>query len=240
MTQSSMTRNLFVVTIIAWLGVAGTTEASPANILTAEETNDGFHLLFDGNTLMGWHGYGDGDMVDRWIARNGVLAINPASDKHSDLITDDEYENFELRIDWSISAGGNSGIMFNVVETPELNKPWHTGPEIQILDDENHKDSSDGHRTGDLYDLVPRKEDMGNPAGEWNETRLLVEDGLVRHWLNGSVTFEVQLGSPEWDKLVAKSKFKSKPGFGTYRRGHIVLQDHGDVVRFRNIRIREF
>ena len=81
---------------------------------------------------------------------------------------------------------------------------------------------------------------MGNPAGEWNETRLLVEDGLVRHWLNGSVTFEVQMGSPEWDKLVAKSKFKSKPGFGTYRRGHIVLQDHGDVVRFRNIRIREF
>ena len=240
MQHHPMTHRPFIVAIIVLLGIWGAADALPATTMTVDEINGGFRLLFDGETFQGWHGYAGSDMTNRWLISDGALAINPHSDKHSDLVTDEKYQNFELRLDWNISAGGNSGIMFNVAETPEFNNPWKTGPEIQILDDENHKDSSDGHRTGDLYDLVPRKEAMGNPAGEWNETRLLVEDGLVRHWLNGSVTFEVQMGSPEWDKLVAKSKFKSKPGFGTYRRGHIVLQDHGDVVRFRNIRIREF
>ncbi len=251
MAQNPMTRRLFVVALTACSGVAGiilsaspfsssrawaeSPDVAPVNVLTADEIKDSFQLLFDGSTFQGWHGYGGNDITSKWVIRDGVLAINPVSDKRSDLVTDGEYENFELRIDWSISVGGNSGVMFNVAETPEFGKPWRTGPEVQILD----KDSSEGHRTGDLYDLVPGEVAKSNPAGEWNESRLLVEDGLVRHWLNGSVTFEVQMWSPEWDELVAKSKFKSMPSFGTYRRGHIVLQDHGDFVRFRTIRIRE-
>lgn len=240
MNHNPIICRLFIVAVIALSGVGGTTQALPANTLTPEEINDGFRLLFDGSTFLGWHGYGGSEITDRWLVRDRALAINPAGDKRSDLVTDGVFENFELRIGWSISTGGNSGIMFNVAETPQFKKPWHTGPEVQILDDENHKDSNDGHRTGDLYDLLVRKVAMSNPAGEWNESRLLVDDGLVRHWLNGSVTFAVQMWSPEWDKLVAQSKYKSMPGFGTYRQGHIVLQDHGDVVRFRNIRIREF
>ena len=240
MDHRPIIRCLFAVALSALSGVTWTTRASATNLMTPQEIDENFHLLFDCHSLMGWHGFGGNDMADRWLFRDGVLVINPASDKRSDLATDGEYENFELRVDWSISVGGNSGIMFNVAEAPEFNKPWKTGPEVQILDDQNHKDSSDRHRTGDLYDLVVSKAAMGNPAGEWNESRLLVEDGLVRHWLNGSITFEVQMWSPEWDKLVSKSKFKSMPGFGTYHRGHIVLQDHGDIVRFRSIRIREF
>ena len=240
MEHHPMTRRLFAVVLIALSGVWRTTDALPATTMTADEIKGGFHLLFDGNTFQGWHGYAGSDMTNRWLIRDGVLAINLASDKRADLVTDRKYQNFELRLDWNISTGGNSGIMFNVAEKPEFNRPWETGPEVQILDDQNHKDAGDRRRAGDLYDLVASKTAMGNPAGEWNKSRLLVKDGLVRHWLNGVLTFEVQMWSPQWDALVAQSKFKVMPGFGTYRHGHIVLQDHGDLVRFRNIRIREF
>jgi len=240
MEHRHIIRRLFAIALATLSGVAWTTQVSATNLMTPQEINEDFHLLFDGDSLKGWHGYGGSDMTDRWLIKGGVLAINPASSERSDLVTDEKYQNFELRLDWNISVGGNSGIMFNVAEKPEFGKPWRTGPEVQILDNQKHKDSREGYRTGDLYDLVASEAAKGNPAGEWNESRLLIEDGLARHWLNGALTFEVQMWSPEWDELVAKSKFNSMPGFGSYRRGHIVLQDHGDVVRFRNIRIREF
>jgi hypothetical protein len=240
MSRYPITCRLSTVSVFFLLAVMWTTQALPAHSLTAEEVNQGFHPLFDGNTLQGWHGYGGSNMTDRWHIKDGVLEINPASEKRSDLVTDGTYQDFELRLDWNISVGGNSGIMFNVAEAPEYSKPWKTGPEVQIQDDENRRDSRDGHRVGALYDLVARYAAVHAPAGEWNTSHLQVKDGLVRHWLNGVLTFEVQMWSPQWDQMVAQSKFKTMPGFGSYRHGHIVLQDHDDVVRFRNIRIREF
>ena len=209
------------------------------NRISPEEDSAGFRLLFDGKSFSGWHGYGGSEPTGRWHVNDGAIAIRSPGDEQSDLVTDEEFENFELRLEWNISEAGNSGIMFNVAETPEYNKPWRTGPEVQILDNDGHADSSPTHRAGDLYDLISSNAEMSRPVGDWNESRLLIENGKVRHWLNGVLVFEVQMWDEAWDELVAGSKFGSMPGFGRYRSGRIALQDHGDVVAFRSIRIRE-
>lgn len=203
------------------------------------ESTDSFHSLFDGQNLAGWHGYAGRDASRRWQAEDGVLSMQKFRFGQVDLVSDGVFENFELILEWKISPAGNSGIMFNVHESPEYDTPWKTGPELQILDNDGHSDSSAKHRAGDLYDLVESRQEMARPVGEWNQSRLLVEDGLLRHWLNGTLIIEVQMWDESWDELVAGSKFGSMPGFGKYHSGHIVLQDHGDVVAFRNIRIRE-
>ena len=200
---------------------------------------DSFRPLFDGESFDGWHGYGGADATNRWWVNDGALVVKGLGDDQVDLVTDAEFGNFELQLEWKISAGGNSGIMFNVAETPEYSRTWKTGPEIQILDNDGHADSSLKHRAGDLYDLIESHVEMSRPVGEWNESRLLVENGLVKHWLNGTLVFEVQMWNEAWNELVAGSKFGSMPGFGKYYSGRIALQDHGDVVAFRNIRIRE-
>jgi hypothetical protein len=210
------------------------------NELTPEEEAAGFRLLFDGESFAGWHGYGGSDVTQRWRIAEGVVEIQGTSASQSDLVTDEEFKNFELRLEWTISEAGNSGVMFNVAETPEYERPWHTGPEVQILDNDGHPDSSATHRAGDLYDLIGSKEEASRPVGEWNESRLVIDSGMVRHWLNGVLTFEVQMWTEAWDELVAGSKFGPMTGFGKHRSGRIVLQDHGDVVAFRNMRIREF
>lgn len=198
-----------------------------------------FEVLFDGNSLDGWHGYNGSDAGQRWQAEHGFLSIRDDGPGQVDLVSDGEFENFELILEWKISPAGNSGIMFNVNESPEYDTPWKTGPELQILDNDGHADSTLRHRAGDLYDLMESRREMAKPAGEWNEARLLVEDGMLRHWLNDVLVIEIQMWDTAWDDLVAGSKFGSMPGFGKYHSGHIALQDHGDVVAFRNIRIRE-
>lgn len=216
------------------------TACKAQNAQSPEEDAAGFRLLFDGNSLAGWHGYGGSDVTRRWRIQDGVVEIREPGAGEADLVTDEEFENFELRLEWKISAGGNSGVMFNVAETPDYSKPYHTGPEVQILDNDGHGDGEHlARRAGDLYDLVGSSDETSRPVGEWNESRLLIDNGMVRHWLNGVLTFEVQLWTGDWDDMVAISKFSSWAGFGTYHSGHIVLQDHGEVVAFRNIRIRE-
>jgi len=203
------------------------------------QSTDGFRPLFDGEGFDGWHGYGGADATSRWWINDGTLAVSGLGDGQVDLVSDEEFGNFELLLEWKISQGGNSGIMFNVQETPEYNRTWKTGPELQILDDTGHADSSPKHRAGDLYDLAESQEVMSRPVGEWNESRLVVENGLVRHWLNGTLVIEVQMWNEAWNELVAGSKFGAMPGFGKYYSGRIALQDHGDVVAFRNIRLRD-
>ena len=209
------------------------------NTLTPEEKAADFRSLFDGESFAGWHAYGGSDVTDRWQVKDGALAIRGPGAEQLDLVTNEEFANFELRLEWNISAAGNSGFMFNVAETPEYSKPWRTGPEVQILDNDGHADSSPTHRAGDLYDLISSNAAVSRPVGEWNESRLLVDNGMLRHWLNGALVFEVQMWDEAWDELVAGSKFGAMAGFGKYRSGRIALQDHGDVVAFRNIRIRE-
>jgi arylsulfatase A-like enzyme len=212
---------------------------SDLNRLNADERAAGFRLLFDGQSFTGWHGFGGGDLSNRWWVKDGVLAVQGPGAEQIDIVTDDEFGNFELRLEWKISEGGNSGLMFNVAERPEYDASWHTGPEVQVLDNDGHPDSSAKHRAGDLYDLIGSKDEVSKPVGEWNESRLLVDNGMVRHWLNGVLTFEVQMWTEDWDEMVAGSKFGVMAGFGKHQSGRIALQDHGDVVAFRNIRIRE-
>ena len=158
-----------------------------------------------------------------------------------DIITDKAYENYDLRLEWRIAPGGNSGIIYNVVEDPKYEYVWETGPEMQVLDNDGHGDGAiTSHRAGELYDLIALPYEPTVPVGEWNSARIVQRDGLVEHWLNGHMLLRVQIGSPEWDAMVAASKFVEMPDFGKATSGHIALQDHGDRVWYRNIKIRSF
>jgi hypothetical protein len=218
-----------------------TTAMEQPNTLTDAEKAAGWTLLFDGNKpVEHWRGYQKDELPEAWQVEDGTLTL---SGKGGDIITKEEYEDFELMLDWKIAEGGNSGIFFHVAEDPKYNTVWQTGPEMQILDDERHPDAKqgkNGNRTaGSNYDLIPPSAKVVKPAGtDFNTVRLKVEDGNVEQWVNGTKVVEYKLGSPEWEAMVKNSKFASMPDYGRAGKGHIALQDHGDKVWFRNIKIR--
>jgi len=206
----------------------------------AEEWTD----LFNGEDLDGWRSYGEESAGSNWIVADGalVLDVDEATEAMTagDLITEGQYENFELELEWKISEGGNSGIFFGVQEIAGQNVAYETGIEMQILDDDRHADGKNPEtRAGSCYALYPPPEDVVRPVGEYNEVRLIVRDGDVEHWLNGQKIVKYTIGSDDWSKRVAASKFSSWEHFARYRKGHIALQDHTDRVWFRNIRLRE-
>lgn len=217
------------------------TPDSEENTLTQSEKEAGWQLLFDGKSMENFKGFRKDEVPAAWQVEDGTIAF--AGERGGDLITKDEYKNFEFSIDWKISEGGNSGIMYHVSEDTAYHNTYNSGPEMQVLDDERHPDSKKGvngnRQAGTLYDLIPLSTPAVNPAGEWNTAKLLVKDGHVEHWLNGKKVVEYEIGSPEWDTLIQNSKFAKMKGFGREGQGHIALQDHGDKVWFRNIKIRE-
>ncbi|MDX2287153.1 MAG: family 16 glycoside hydrolase [Bacteroidia bacterium] len=217
---------------------AAPAEARKDNQLSSAEQAAGWRLLFDGKTLDGWHIYRKGKPGAAWRIENGTLAFAGGRDG-GDLVTDESFENYELTLEWKIAEGGNSGIIYNVIESDAYDYVWQTGPEMQILDNERHPDRMyEKHRAGDLYDLIACKYVTVNPAGQWNRIRLIVNRGQVEHWQNGHQVVKYDMNSPEWPALIAGSKFKDMPGFGKSPQGRIALQDHGDKVWFRNIKIR--
>jgi hypothetical protein len=192
----------------------------------------------DLSTLDSWRNYQSQTLNPKWKIDEG--AIHLAEKGGGYLVTKKEYENFELQLEWKIAEGGNSGIMFHVLENPELKQPWHSGPEMQVLDNTKHPDAKiKTHRAGDNYDLQSCTEETVKPAMQWNKVKLIVNQGHVEHWLNGKKVVEYQLGSPEWEALYQKSKFKAFPNYGRGKKGKICLQDHGDKVWFRKVRVRE-
>jgi len=220
------------------------------NTLSSEEKEQGFLLLFDGETMNGWRGYGKDHMPAAWIIEDGALKCigsgrgEAGAADGGDIIYDSVFSNFVLRLDWKISEGGNSGIFYLGQETPEYDFIWKTAPEMQVLDNERHPDAmlgKDGNRqAGSLYDLIPANPQNTKPAGEWNSVEITVYKGTVVHKQNGEVVLEYHLWTPEWDALVADSKF---PGLNenwanVATEGYVGLQDHGDDVWFRNIRLR--
>jgi hypothetical protein len=213
--------------------------AAGSDVLTAAEQAEGWRPLFDGDDLEQWRGYQRDTPPASWQPQDSVLAF-VAGEERGDLMTREQFGDFEFRFDWKISEGGNSGVIYRVTESSE--RPWHTGPEMQILDDERHPDAKagvGGNRTaGSLYDMIAPGSAAVRPAGEWNEAGIVARGGHVEHWLNGQKVVEYEVGSDEWNRLYEASKFSELEGFGVQERGHIVLQDHNDAVWFRNLRIR--
>ena len=214
---------------------------SAQNSLTNQEKKQGWKLLFDGKSTSGWKTFNADKVSAAWKVSNGELYLDKSvKEGRGDLITTSEFQDYELSIDWKIDACGNSGIIFNVVEDPKYSNTYLTGPEMQVLDNSCHPDAKIiKHRAGDLYDLISCTTETVKPAGEWNQARIISNKGKMEFWLNGTKVVEFTMHTPQWDEMVANSKFKIMPEFGDALKGHIALQDHGDKVWFRNIKIRE-
>jgi 3-keto-disaccharide hydrolase len=205
------------------------------NSLSDAELAAGWQLLFDGETLEGWRGYYSEGIPDGWRAQEGMLERFSGG---GDIMTAQEFTNFELTLDWRVEEGGNSGIFYLAATGSE--NIFRVAPEMQVLDDAGHHDGQNPLTSaGANYGLHPAPRGVVNPAGEWNSIRIKVENEQVEHWMNGQMIVEYVIGSPEWSELVANSKFDEWPEYGTARTGHIGLQDHGDPVWYRNIKVRE-
>lgn len=193
--------------------------------------------IFEGESTEKLRGYKRADFPAKgWKVENGVLKAI-AKGEVVDLVTKETYENFELELDWKVTAGANSGVMFHVSE--EFAEPWNTGPEVQVLDDALHKDGKNPTTSaGALYALVAPTNKVLRPVGEWNRFRLVVNGKRVRHFLNGTKVLDVKMDSPEVKALIRKSKFAEHPKFNTLSSGHIVIQHHTDEVWYKDIRVR--
>lgn len=216
-------------------------EADSVNSLTADEVAAGWELLFDGTDLEKWRGFRMDRVPDGWSVDDGTIHFAPPKGgegvRRSDLITRELYGDFELRLEWKITPGGNSGIMFRVTE--DHDRTYYTGPEMQILDDDKHRDGLKPETSaGSNYALHAPASDVVRPVGEWNEVRLRVEGPHVEHWLNGQKIVEYELWSDDWEQRVAASKFRRWPRYGRNPSGHVALQDHGNELWFRNLAIR--
>ncbi|QHT71889.1 DUF1080 domain-containing protein [Rhodocytophaga rosea] len=216
--------------------------AQKDNELTAAEKKAGWKLLFDGKTTKGWHTYlkkGE-EISPKWKVENGTLMLTDGG--AGDIVTDEEFGDFELEMEWKIAEGGNSGIMYHVHEDPKFKATYATGPEVQVLDDARHPDAKQGKNgnrvAGSLYDMLPPTTNVTKPAGQFNKVRIVIKDGKAEHYMNSTKVVEYPTTGPEWEKMVNDSKFKGWEGFGKYSKGHIALQDHGNVVTFKNIKIR--
>ena len=206
------------------------------NQLTAAEKASGWTLLFNGKDLSQWRNFNKQQLNPQWVIKD--KAIHLTGKNGGDIITKKSYQNFILKLDWKISTAGNSGIFLFVDE--EGQKIYSHAPEIQILDNERHHDNKvDSHLSGSLYDLIASPEQSHRAAGKWNQVTVLFQNSRLEVWQNQMKTIDIVIGSKRWHKLIATSKFSDWDGFGIKQTGYIGLQDHGDPVSFKNIKIKE-
>lgn len=238
---------LFVLACVSFFSCNSSKDATGNNRLSNEERNSGWTLLFDGKTTKGWHKYGGGSIDSVWQVKDGALCLDTELKKQNnvkgdwDIVTNEEYDNFHLQLEWNITPKGNSGIIFYIYENKtKHNWPWETGMEMQVLDNNGHPDAAyQKHRAGDLYDLLSVSKENVRPPGEWNLAEIKCVNGKLDLYLNGEKVISTTLWDDNWKKMVAGSKFRNMAGFGTYQKGRIGLQDHGDGVCYRNIKIRK-
>jgi len=224
-----------IVAVASFLSLAAF--AGEPNVLTREEKSAGWELLFDGKTTDGWVAIGKTEFPEKgWSVVDGVLTHAHAGGG-GDIVTAKQYDSFELTWEWRIEEAGNSGVKYNLP-----NPAKNVGFEYQLLDDDKNEDGQRGgrlHQTGSLYDLIePPVDKKSMPIGEWNSSRLIVNGTHVEQWLNGALTVEFEIGSPDLLERVAKSKYKKVEGFGLKTKSPILLQDHGSGIEFRSIKIR--
>jgi hypothetical protein len=229
-----------MIFLIAGAVACSKQEKDPShNQLSKKEKKQSYTLLFNGQNLDGWHSYHKDQPGSAWSVRDNAIALYPDSGSGGDLTTDDQYQNFVLKLEWKISRGGNSGIIFNIHESPQYKQTYVTGPEMQVIDNKNASDNvNKKHLAGSLYDLIAAPKTAAKPAGEWNKVKIKALDGHLKFWLNGEKVVDTQMWNDHWKELVSHSKFKKWKGFATYKRGHIALQDHGSRVWYRDIKIK--
>jgi hypothetical protein len=211
------------------------------------ETAGDWKVLFDGSSFDGWKGYQQDGVPEHWKLEEGAMVFYPPKNRPEgesyNLVSERSFTSFVLSLEWKISEGGNSGIMWGVREDEKYRQPYETGPEIQVLDNEKHPDAKAGttHQSGALYDMVAPSRDVTNPVGEWNTCVITVDYEAKRGSveLNGEKIVEFPVADELWNVMVSKSKFADWEGFGKFTEGKIALQDHGDMVAFRNIKIKE-
>ncbi len=238
MTKISILYLLMVTTILT---SCSSSKLTSGNTLSNKEKSQGYQLLFDGKSMNGWRGY-QNKPAGSWSVDNGALHCLGKAANHSgksiDLMTERQFDNFDLSIDYKISPKGNSGILYMVTE----NRPnsFQSGPEYQIIDDINYPEKlEDWQHTGANYDMNSAPEANPNPAGQWNHARIIVNGNHVEHWLNGKKVVSYELYSDDWLKRKMVSKWKDEPDYAKSKTGHIALQFHGDEIWFRSIKIRE-
>lgn len=242
-------KRIFLPLLAVVILTACSSTRNSSNGITNKEKNEGWQLLFDGKTTNGWHLYGEKTAGNFWKVSNGLLfpdkdhQNNFDNSQKKDLVTDGEFGDFDLKMEWRISEKGNSGIIFYVKEDPKYEQTYVTGPEMQVLDNGTpirlgHPDGKIyTHRAGDLYDLLAAKE-AAKPLGEWNQVEIKSQKGKLDFYMNGVHTLSTTLWNDYWKEMIAISKFKFMPDFGKFNSGRIALQYHGDAVWFRNIKIR--
>ncbi|MCW3082586.1 DUF1080 domain-containing protein [Segetibacter sp.] len=238
-----MKQNILVIGVVISVIILSsyTYMAAKDNTLTPSEKKTGWKLLFDGKSMNGWRAY-QNKQTNSWSVKDGVMyckgSSTDKSDLRADMITDKQYENFDLSIDWKISPQGNSGILY--LATEEFKAAYLSGPEYQIIDDLNFPQKlEDWQKTGANYAMDPAPTAAPNPVGQWNTTRIVVNKGHVQHWLNGKKLLDFEMWTDEWKKKKTEGKWKDAPGYGVSKKGHIGLQDHGSEAWFKNLKIKE-
>ncbi len=223
--------------LLLW-GTVGSAQVTQqgTNTLSAKERAEGWQLLFDGKDMSAWRGYGSQELPKGWRVADGEMQKRTGG---SDIVTRQQYRNFELELDWKLSPGGNSGVFYRATE--EYPKVYWSGPEYQLLDDARHPDGKSRLTSaGAAYGIYPSPAGHVKPANEWNHTRIVVDGNHVEHWLNGYKVVDYELGSPDWQARVAKSKFAAYPNYGKAPQGFIGIQgDHDGALDVRNVKIRE-
>jgi hypothetical protein len=209
-----------------------------SNMLSEEEKKAGWVLLFNGHNTEGWRAYNN-KPYDSWDVVNGQLYCKMKDVKQrADLITVDQYDNFELSIDWKVDKGANSGIIYRAAETS--GPSYETGPEYQLIDDEGYPQKLEAwQKSGSDYAMYPPSEIAAKPAGEYNHTVIKVNGAHVEHWLNGKKVVEYEFWTPAWQELKEKGKWKDTKAYGLTKKGHLALQDHGGGIWFKNIKLRK-
>ncbi|OQP50379.1 glycosyl hydrolase [Niastella yeongjuensis] len=233
---------LFPVALLACHTANKSTDDS--KVSNTSKKSDGWQSLFNGTSKESWHVYNSKSDGAAWkVLKDGVLYLDPEAKKSGagggDLVTNEEFENFDLKLEWKIDSAGNSGIIFLTQEDPKYAQSYLTGPEMQIIDNNGHRDAKiNKHRAGDLYDLIAGAPENVHPLGQWNQIEIIINKGQLDLFQNGAKVVTTTMWNDNWKQQIANSKFKNWAGFGMFQKGRIALQDHGNGVAFRNIQIK--
>jgi hypothetical protein len=233
-------KSIKIVTLIASTLLLFSFLDGKDNKLTKAEKKAGWVLLFDGKTMTGWRTFKD-KPGNSWEVVNGEMhckgSVTDKSDKRADLITYKEFDNFELSIDWKIAKAGNSGILYHVTDAEDV--PYLTGPEYQLIDDEGFPEKlEEWQKTGADYAMYTTTSRPVKPVGQYNNTKIIFNNGHVEHWLNGVKIVEFEAWTDDWNKRKANGKWKNASNYGKFKKGYICLQDHGSEIWFKNIKIK--